>query len=363
MEAAMSDKAEKKPEFRSYEPHPHLAFYPDASEEDLKAVEHSVEEYGVREPIVLWVGPGKKELILDGRTRQKAASRAFARAVEEGRPPEAKNGVSLQPDVQHFHGTMDEVWDFVKQRNTRKNYTQGQKAAIATRQYYFEFKKANGIKDGDPLPDIETEVTMPGGLTAEALAEQSGSNVYYIRITKQLYRNRSDLLDAVALNATTPKDAKATMDRDEAARKNPDGGDGKGAPEPPGDPDIPRDANSNPVPESLHAAFRTRGAAKATLRHLSTLEKSVEAIVKSDGGAHLNGPEILKLLRTVGKRIKGGIPHVPCKSCKARGKNLGRDCKRCNVTGYVCKDILKAEEKAKVATAGAGTPAGKADEE
>lgn len=347
-----SAAADKVTDFEWYEPHPLLGMFPGAAEPDLQAMALDVARVGVQQQLVLWKGPRGLVFLIDGRTRQDAARRAFLKAEDEERPPLADTGVSLQPDVFWFEGSQDDVYAFVKRTHMRKHFSPGQKAAMGVRLYYYELKQRHRLTE---LPTTDQELALAGSAAAEELAARYGTNHYYVGICKALYREAVDLLDACAMGVIPPSKARATLEqrRNSAAGGPTDPGDadsvGEGSdPEPPGDPDVVRDAKGREVPEWVADSFRSRSGYLALERTLQQAERQGSALAAAKGGEFLDLPLLLKTIGSARKHAKGVTPDEVCPDCTGRGRVKGQKgpCKSCRGHGYSCKLIRRQLKQA-----------------
>lgn len=338
-------KANAVPTFEAYRPHPYLGMFPPSQEVDLQMMQASVAEVGVRQKLKLWADPQGRTYLIDGRTRQEGAERAFRDFLAARDPalppadPVARNGLPIQPEVEYFQGTLQEVYEYVKSTHVRKHYTQGQKAAMGVRLHYHEYKQQHGSK----LPTPMQEALADGGHTAVELGLQFGCNEYYIRICRQLYREAMDLLDAVAIGAVTPpKAVKALADRKAADGGTPaEDDDGSGGAVPPAsgkaadDGRVLDDAGVE-VPEHAQDAFRAGAVYELAGKALGRLKKDLTTLAGGPGGAYLDRAILAAQLNAVRKHLAEARPTFVCPMCGGKGKNNRWDCKRCKATGYTC---------------------------
>lgn len=371
----MATKTEAKPAdetgpaFKYYKPHPLLAMFPEASEADLAAMERSVLAIGVQQRVRVWTDDKAREWLIDGRTRQAGAERAFRRrlAADPAEATQADNGLPLQPEVEPFAGTLEEVYDFVKTTHVRKHYTPGQKAALGVKLYYYEYKRMHHGR----LPDPATEVTQEGAASAVELAERFGCNEYYVRICRQLYRDAPDLLDAVALGALPPPKAAASLkerragnepdapgEEDETA-KGEEKGDGPAADA--GAPLLDKDGLE--VPESCAEAFQARSVFKTIRTQVMNARRAAEKLAGMPGGEFIDGPTLDAQINTVLKHLLNTEPFKVCSECAGKGKKGRWACARCKETGFVPRMVEKAEAKAAKAEAEKGDEKGKPEKE
>lgn len=336
----MSKKdADARPEFASYKAHPILSLFPAPTDLDLQMMEHSVAKEGVIDQIVAWEAPNGHAWLIDGRTRQGAAERAFAKKVDAGEPPVAENGRPLQPEVFWFEGTLEEVYAFISKTHIRKNYTQGQKCAMVVKQHYYEYKQAHGGR----LPSLEDELAKEGAVTAEMLAARAGGNIHYARICRRLYRERPDLLDSVAMAVTSPGDADKLSKKGGAAVEE-----DKNDPEPPTDPEIVRDASRQEVPKNLEDAFRGVSSFRVVQQHLEDAISAATKIAGTEAGVWFDLELFTSLAKGAQLYSKKSAPHLICEPCAGKGRERYArvDCERCKGSGYVSKSVLEAEKKA-----------------
>lgn len=322
------------PEFVSYEPFPLLAMWPVAGEATIQMMEEDILRQGVVHDIVVWEGPRRKEYLIDGRTRQEAARRAFLRRYEETGKAEADNGLPLQPGVCKFEGTAEDVLNFIRTSNTRKDYSPGQRAAIGCQLYYYDYKKTHG----DRLPSPAEEV-QEGAPTSAELGRRWGCNEYYARIVRILYREAPDLLDQVANNVIPPAKAKSQLEVRKA-------GASADAPEPPGDPEKVKDAHGKEVPEVLTEAFKDRAGFRVVQNHLQDAIRAAEKVAARSGGKHFNSAAFVAAVEALIRSVKDAAPYEPCAKCHGHGQTGGREHKPCGGAGYLSKSVLRAARKA-----------------
>ncbi|MCU9611751.1 ParB/Srx family N-terminal domain-containing protein, partial [Escherichia coli] len=70
------------PDFKFYEPHPYLGMFPTETDDDLLSVKDSVGKIGVVQRLRVWVDAKGREWLIDGRTRQRAASEVWREMVD-----------------------------------------------------------------------------------------------------------------------------------------------------------------------------------------------------------------------------------------------------------------------------------------
>lgn len=348
----MSDKEEKAApvvhKFRAFDPHPLLSMFPTGSEEDIAAMQKSVEAHGVQQRIRVWKDGRNKYHLIDGTVRQAGAERAFNAKVNADPPeaPLAANGVPLQPEFDEFVGTQDEVYEFIKTCHVRKHYTPGQKAALGVRLYYYEYKKTHSGK----LPDPQKEVSGEGTLTAAELALLYGVNEYYIRICRQLYRDAADLLDAVALGVIPPPKAMADLKKRRAgnapAALGDEDGEGEDDREDGGEKFT--DADGADVPDNLNPAWEAKSVYKVLRTALTDARQTCAKLAAMDGGGYIDAGVLDKQLSVALGHLHQSEPVVVCSDCDGKGHPRGQrwDCKRCKGLGYLCRAVLAAEKKA-----------------
>jgi hypothetical protein len=333
-----------------YEPHPMLGMFPEANEYDRRSMERAVEESGVQQPIVVWKDAKARMWVVDGRTRQAAALAVYNKLTKDGKDPLAENGRPIQPQTFEFVATADELLDYMKRTHIRKHYSPGQKSAMGVRVYYYELLKLNGKKK---VPDdVDDEMKWDGALTAEQLADVWGTNHYYIRICKMLFRKAADLLDAVAAGMIPPAKARAQLNE----RMNGTAVDEEGDPEAPGEAPEVTDGHGKEVPPHLVEKFRARASFRAFDRTISTAMKQVETLSQNPGGEFIDVGALTKVLRVARNQAKKVQPEEPCGACDGKGHLPGQrhKCKKCMGHGFLCKMILKAA----MTPAGAGAAAG-----
>lgn len=352
--------AAAKPVYREFDHHPLLKLFPTGSEEDISAMHRSVAEKGVQQKIRVWKDPKGKTHLIDGTVRQAGAKRAFLEKTEADPPlpPVAANGLDIQPEYEEFFGTPDEVYQFIKTTHVRKHYTPGQKAALGTQLYYFEYKKAHGNK----LPDPQIEVTGEGALTARELALLYGVNEYYIRICRQLYREAPDLFEAVAMGVTPPPKAKAELERRKAGNvpgapgeEDGDGTDAKDVGKDAGEvADQMEDAEGNAVPDNQVDAFKTRAVFKQLRRELTKLKGQAGSLAASDGGSYLDQKGLDAQFAALIAHLSGAEPQVVCPVCGGKGHKPGKRhaCDHCDQVGYLSRTAHANAKRA--ATKGGG---------
>jgi len=344
-EAGADDAGGAAPQFVYYNPHPILGLFPEPTEGELAAMEVDVAAEGIRSQIVLWTDPRNRTFLIDGRTRQTAASRAFQKKVEANEPPLAANGEPLQPPVYHFTGDLDAVYRFVQGTHIRKHYQPGQRAAMGVMQHYYELKQ----KTGGRLPTLENEMKRPDAVDAKTLAVRFNCNEYYIRICRRLYREAFDLLQSVAAGVIPPQKAEAQLNTREAGPVEDDGGAaGDAGPAPPGQPDAVLDANKQPVPEQLEEKFKARAGFAVVVNHLEDARRAATKLAALPGGEWLDLEAFDRVVGAAVKSAKNTQPHTPCADCDGRGHPKGQrwKCKRCEGRGYVCRAVLVAEQAA-----------------
>jgi len=356
--------AAPKPKFREFDHHPLLKLFPTGSEEDISAMHRSVAEKGVQQKIRVWKDPKGKVWLIDGTVRQAGAKRAFLEKVEADPPlpPLAANNLDIQPEFDEFFGTQDEVYQFIKTTHVRKHYTPGQKAALGTQLYYYEWKKAHGNK----LPDPQIEVTGDGALTARELALLYGVNEYYIRICRQLYREAADLFEAVAMGVTPPPKAKAELERRKAGNvPGAPGEEEEGAAEEnarnagkdAGDvADQMEDAEGNAVPENQVDAFKTRAVYKQLRRELTKLKGQAGSLAASDGGAYLDQQGLDAQFSALLAHLSGAEPQVVCPQCHGKGHKPGQRhaCDHCDQVGFLSRTANANKKRAAKKNGGKG---------
>lgn len=330
------------PKFQFIEPHPLLSMLPMAQPIEITAMQHSILNVGVQEPLRVWRDSKGKQWLIDGRCRQAAAELAFNSKVLSD-PPEpavAANGVALQPETDEFQGTIDDVYNYLKLKMTRKDYTQGQRSAIGVKLYYFEYKKSHSGR----LPNPQAEVEGEGALTAEELAKINGVNSYYIVICRQLYREAPDLLDQVASGVLPPAKAKAALaerqrvaspdlpgdireEEEDGVDKRSDGGDSY------------TDSDGIPVPDILVAVWQDKAAFGALRTQLSGIRAKIQAVASSKAGGGIEEDVIDKQVEAVMKHLHGAEPLVVCPACNGHGRQkFQRDaCGTCGGKGYLTR--------------------------
>jgi len=345
----------EKPQFGYYEPHPYLSLFPLASAGAILRMEKDVAAVGVVEPLTCWRDSRGREFVIDGRTRQLGAKAAFEKKVEAREVPEAANGLPLQPAVDWFNGSDGDVWEFIKRKNIRKDYTPGQRAAYGIRVYYQELKWRHKLKE---LPDVRQEAELEGALDSKELGVLFDCNEYFARIARALYREAPDLLDAMAADVAVPKKLMAQL----ASRRL---GTAPGAPGEEGegeekvDNEKVRDGTGQDVPEDMYEVFRTRSSVRVVKRMISQAVKSVEAIAASAGGEFFDLEALSRKLGSIARDLENAAPYQMCADCKnIDGRSTGRTpghrpCKTCNGKKFVCKAAVVAAKK----KAGAPAPA------
>lgn len=329
-----------KPVFREFPTHPLLAFFPGPTDSEVKMLRASIKDRAVQQRVRVWQDARGDWHLIDGRTRQTAARLEFEQALAEGRPPVALNGLPLQPEAEPFVGSLDDVREFIKDANTRKNYTSGQRAAIGVGIYYHEYKMAHG----DKLPDIMQEMQEEGSATAEELSVRYDTNVWYVVICRQLYREAPDLYESVCMGVTSPVKA---MDQLKERR-------GASAPTAPGDDasdetptaEVIKDESGAVVPDDVVEAFRSVAAFDTIKKTLRDCRSEAQKLSSEPGGEHLDYDVLEKQFNALLGHMTAAAPYLICTKCKAKGRTGGHGCKRCSETGYVTRAVVKAEEKA-----------------
>lgn len=355
--------ASAPPKFREYEHHPLLKLFPTGSEEDLSAMAQSVAEKGVQQRIRIWKDQKGKWWLIDGTVRQEGSRRAFQAAVEADppRPPLAANGLPLQPEVEEFFGTPDDVYQFIKTTHVRKHYSPGQKAAVGVQLYYFEYKKTHHGK----LPTPQQEVEGENALTARELALLYGVNEYYIRICRQLYREAPDLFTSVAMGVIPPPKAKAELtarqkgNSPDAPGEGEDGEDvqpaAAGAGEDAGEADEQlEDAEGTQVPDNQKETFKAKAVFKLLRRDLGKAKEKVATLTSMDAGAFIDVQAIEKQFDALMKHMHSAEPHVVCPACEGRKHQKGQryECKVCTGTGFLSRAFHAQYKKAQKAAEG-----------
>lgn len=347
----MGDKTEAPFVYRT--PHPLLAFFPEAAEDDLAAMTESILSVGVQQKLTIWIDPKGREYLIDGRTRQAGAEAAFKRRLMAEPPaaPVADNGLPLQPEVEVFNGTLADVYNFIKTTHVRKHYTPGQKAALGVNLYYYEYKQRHSGR----LPDAQTEVEQEGAQSASELALRFGCNEYYVRICRQLYREAPELLDAVAAGHIPPAKAMAAL-KEKRAGSAPElpGEEGEeGAAEGDGDDRADageqlKDAGGFDVPDSLKPAFAARTVYKAVGKKLTEVRRAGEVLAQAPGGHFIDGAAFDSAINAALNVLRRAFPTRVCTACGGAGKPKGAraKCSRCDGAGFVCKLVEAAEKKA-----------------
>lgn len=342
------------PDFKFYEPHPYLGMFPTETDDDLLSVKDSVGKIGVVQRLRVWVDAKGREWLIDGRTRQRAASEVWREMVDAEAvkmrqagstgliaDPVAENGVPIQPEVEYFTGTLAQVAEFVNTSHVRKHYTSGQKAAYGVKLHYFEHKEAHHGR----LPSTASEEDDEGGRSAAALAKRFGANDWYIRICRQLFREAPDLLDSVAMAVTNPKSAfrelqarrlkKADGDTAEDAGENPDEM----------QEEVKDDAGVT-VPDKCRPAFAQRVAFSVAKKQLTKIKQECEKLAGTEGGKFLDFSVLEQQFKAIQRHLEECRPVLVCTKCGGRGKNNRWDCARCKGSGVVCKLVQKAEAEA-----------------
>lgn len=353
-------KGDEKPEFGFYEPHPYLSFFPVATAGAVERMKLDVLKVGVIEPLTCWKDARGREWVIDGRTRQSGAKAAFEERVAADQPPAADNGLPLQPAVDWFSGSDGDVWEFIKRKLVRKDYTPGQKAAYGIRVYYQELKWRHSLKE---LPDVRQEGELEGAMDSTALGKLFDCNEYFVRIARSLYREAPDLLDSMALDVAVPKKLMAQLNQRRSGQA-PDapGEDDEEDKGKAGDADKVVDGHGKEVPGDMFDAFRVRSAVRTIKRGINQSMKAIEAVAASAGGEFFDVEAIAKKLAAVNRDIENATPYQMCDACKnSDGRSTGRTpghrpCKVCNGKKYVCKAVLIAARKAPAAGAAAPTP-------
>lgn len=336
----------KVPEFTYYKPHPLLEFFPPPNEDDLGAMQADVRKVGVQSDIVIWRDAKSRPHLIDGRTRQEASAREYARKIEAGESPVAENGISLQPSVFEFEGTQEEAFRFMERTHIRKHYSPGQKAAMGVRLHYREWKAENGGR----LPPVEKEQEDEKFTSPEELGKRFGCNHYYIRICRRLYRNAMDLLDAVAMGVIPPGKAEAQY-KVRAAAGAPGSAEEETDDEPKAakDPAKVKDGHGQEVPEKLADKFRARAAYRVAKNHLEDASRAMETLAASGVGTDwFDQAMFARAIRAANAVLDKSAPHEVCTMCEGHGfkqRHKDRPCPRCGTHGYVCKAILAAEKK------------------
>lgn len=344
MSRKADDEADVKPQFIRYKPHPMLALFPPPTEADLSMMEEDVKEHGVTNEIVLWEHPNTNVFLIDGRTREEAAFRAFMKKVDAGEAPNATNGIALQPGVFWFKGDLNDVYRFISKTHIRKNYSQAQKAVMVVRQHYYEYKAVHGNR----LPSLEDEMAKPGAVSAEELARRGGVNIHYVRVVRRLYRDRPDLLDSVAIGAVQVNEADRMSKHKVAEEELP-----ADAPAPAKDPEVVRDGQRNEVPKNLEDAFRACSSYRVIAAHLDDAITAAGKLAGTEGAVWFDVELFTGLVQGAVKMAKESAPHIMCVDCEGKGRPryARADCTRCKGSGYVSKGFLKSEKKAKGGTA------------
>lgn len=347
-----SDGTDSEPgpakKFEYFEHHPLLMNFPPATDADVESMKIDVLRQGVVNSLVLWRGPRSRVFVIDGRTRQEGAARAYEERIRDGKDPVADNGVDLQPTVTWFDGDSDAVLEFIKTSNVRKHYTQSQRAAMGTKVYYAEYKKRHGNR----LPDPAKEVAQEGSNTSEELGRIWNCNPYYFRICRQLYREATELLDAVFIGTLPCVKAMAQL---QAKRTAPPDGEAPGddAPPPPAG-DSVKDGNGDAVSERWEDTFRSRSAVKLVCKEFDALLDKVETLSKAPGGGWFDVDQVARAVKAVVSGLRRSQAHEVCSNCRGGGKTGAHDCKKCGGRGYACKASVDAQKRGMVYVPGKG---------
>lgn len=349
------------PKFKAFDHHPLLALFPTGSEEDLSAMKRDVAQNGVQQRIRIWKDGKGKAWLIDGTVRQEGARRAFQEAVEADppQPPVAANNIPLQPEFEEFFGTKEDVYRFIKTSHVRKHYTPGQKAALGVQLYYYEYKQTHHGK----LPTPQQEVEGDGAMTASELALCYGVNEYYIRICRQLYRDATDLFDAVAMGVIPPAKAKAQLvERQKGTPPELPGEDGEPADaaggKDKGEADAEMvDALGEPVPDGQKEVFTAKAVFKQVRREVTKMKEKVGVLTGGPAGSYIDAQAVEKQFAALLSHLHGSEPTVVCPECGGKGHRKGQrhQCPTCkDGNGFLSRQAYAQYKKAQAAGGGEG---------
>jgi len=288
--------------------HPMAMQYPWITGEKWESFRDSVEEHGIRVPMLVWKGK-----VVDGKNRQKAAMSA-GKDCPHVELPESM----AEADVEEYVDLMNR-----ERRHEDSNVI----AAIAAEKRLLEKEQTRRATEG------RTEETDDKP-SAEVVAARIGSNRRYVQDAVVLYNEAADLHAKVKEGELTVSKAMTEL-KGRRKEKTPEA-----KPEPASDRVV--DGLGNKVPKWLEKTFADVDEFDAAQRLLTKLVNQLKTL--SENGAmyrYLVFDEAQALARQMHNVIAFGKPHAECPYChqKMKGKGPDKDCDACRGVGYVNRSI------------------------
>lgn len=307
--------------------------YPRLGDEDSAAVEKSIRETGVVDPVVWWKDENGKAWLIDGQNRMVLYDRIVKSGIDK-----ALDGKPIKLPMVEFVGTELEAMKFVKARNMARRFlSPSQRSAIAVDTYHQELKL---LKKAGQEP-------QENGDFAANLATEAGTNRSYIFQCNTLWEKAHDLLDKVIDGELSIPEAKAILANREAGKPDEaadEEGEGDGKSDANEEPPVVLDGMKNPVPPELAAIFITREDFKGAIRQLRKMRPDLEAMADGKGGDWLPKQELLAEVGNLTKLLAENMPHVACPYCSGTGKDADepkKKCKGCKGAKYLSKLLWK----------------------
>lgn len=291
--------------------------FPRLEGDQRESLRQSIKQFGVINPIVLWLNDQGEQVTIDGRNRREIVEELVAEGVTE-----ADNGVPMRCQEFVYKGSERGALDFARAMNLqRRHLTSSQRAAIA-------------VLHGDMAGKYDETYACDYGsdVTLEQIAKEAGTSRTYLSSCVKLFREKPELLYEVAAGHKKIPQALKELRQDDAPDE----------PAEPKDETPPEilDGLKQPVPPEFAAIFATRDEFRAASRQLKGIANAVEGLAEGPGGKHVPIQLIVKDFKNLSRAIMDSAPHVICPHCSGTG-NAGdpdhpkKKCGACKGTAYL----------------------------
>jgi rubrerythrin len=324
------------------------SMFPEMTPEERANTKASIMSVGVLSPITLWKDKDGSEFVIDGRNRVSIVNELQAEGfLFHGTP------IIETVKTEMFSGTKAELLQAVCGKNfARRHLNSSQKAAIAVRA-----DKLN--QSWSTKGELE--------LTAQQIADATGTNRDYVFKARKIYEVNPNLLD-FAISGKMTVDAimklikKATASNVDLTKKKT------------GELDSVLEAINSTLPTTegesvtevepivdgfgkevdgplydVFANFAKESQEK--IDEINALSRKIfgtketTGLLQSTGFEWCDEKEIRSAIDKLKQAIRGGRPHVPCPYCSGSGKNIrkpSQPCPVCEESGFVPEYVIDA---------------------